>query len=57
MRSVSATNTTEDIKTNQTVIKLMLRKCGITSPDIVDDGEKAALAAVKMPYDMVFMVR
>ena len=36
---------------------MILQKVGISKPDIVDNGEKAALAASQQAYDCIFMVR
>lgn len=39
------------------VIRLILRKCGILNPEVVDNGEKAALAACQLPFDLILMAR
>lgn len=44
----------EDNRTNQVVLKHMLKKVGLTL-DIVDNGEKAVQAWQKTRYDMVLM--
>lgn len=45
----------EDNPVNQNVLKMLLKKCGICSPALVDDGEKAVEAYRARPYDCVFM--
>ncbi len=44
----------EDIPTNQTLVRLLLEKCGYT-PTIVENGREALDLLEKKPYDILFM--
>lgn len=42
---------------NQKVLKMVLKKCGIMNPTVVDDGEAAVQAQTQGRFEMIFMVR